>query len=331
MKQNNILRRKRCIFEEYDSATRSKVIFQQYTNPKHMVNVEKGAETRSKERRVQKPEPLAEAVHERHSNDVSAPFSTFTRCAATKEMHASGSSQKGQGVVEYLLVCLILLLCTYIVIEIVRFLSFKIVLQTAVSFRTNEIAEIHYDLLQKGIVKQNILIQNLKDKGFIDLYSSAIEEDINNLNTSKISYDEKKGKGGVLFIKKHSVKLTIHFVNEGNTEKAPGVYVKAQSCLPVLFSYFYKNQSRITVGKKVLQEDDNRNCLGQFTSSSASPIFWFSVRAAAYAPWPASTDIYQKGFPLPLEMKMMSQEEMEFIRKKWVYFPYKYLLEKIEK
>jgi hypothetical protein len=225
------------------------------------------------------------------------------------------SNNSGQTLVEYLIVCTTMFLCTYVVIEVIRFLSFKTVLQTAVSFRTNEIAEVQFDLIQKGIIKEHLPFQDTDHKNFLKYYSTLIEQDINNLKTSLMSYDQKSGKHSLLFIKNHSIKISLHFINKGTPQNPAGVYLKAQTCLPVLFS----------------NDEENRNCLGQFTSSSLAPLFWFSVRASAFAPWPASTEIYRKGLPLPHTMSMLSGDEMTFLREKYIDFPFSSLIQNKEK
>jgi hypothetical protein len=241
------------------------------------------------------------------------------------------SNNSGQTLVEYLIVCTTMFLCTYVVIEVIRFLSFKTVLQTAVSFRTNEIAEVQFDLIQKGIIKEHLSFQDTDHKNFLKYYSTLIEQDINNLKTSLMSYDQKSDKHSLLFIKNHSIKISLHFINKGTPQNPAGVYLKAQTCLPVLFSYFYRNQETLSIGKKVANDEENRNCLGQFTSSSLAPLFWFSVRASAFAPWPASTEIYRKGLPLPHTMSMLSGDEMTFLREKYIDFPFSSLIQNKEK
>ena len=72
----------------------------------------------------------------------------------------------------------------------------------------------------------------------------------------------------------------------------------------------------LNIGKKVNGADNKKDCLGMFTDSNHNPHFSFKIRVAAFAPWPASTQIYLHGLAVPLNQKMINQELSQSLEEK---------------
>lgn len=221
-------------------------------------------------------------------------------------------NQSGQTIVENLVSIIILLLCSFFIIEISRLYAFKSYLNVIATDIVRKISFSHLTLIRDGIILENNKNDYLLKK-FENNIKREIEEKLNIFQSSLFSFDKIDVMNGqeILFIEKHNVAIYIDLLQNSKSNKYPsGVYLKINACLPVLFSgYFRKfsnnNNSFYEVGKSVninnLESKKNiKNCLGLYSSSNIfAPLFWFRVRAASYFPWPASTSIYKKGYSIP--------------------------------
>ncbi|APJ04072.1 TadE/TadG family type IV pilus assembly protein [Silvanigrella aquatica] len=216
------------------------------------------------------------------------------------------NNQSGQALVENMFVILLLIFCSYAIIEVTRLMAFKSYLQAITADAVRQISFSHLSLKREGQVStenenRSLLIANIK---------TDIEKKLQQFHTSLLSFDKSIASQShpFLFLKEHKISLDLMFINENNkNNKNPaGVYLKINSCFPVLFSGYFRNFQRNRtelpeIGKKVAgQEQEQRNCLGQYTSSKIfTPLFWFRVRSAAFFPWPVSTALFEKGMVIP--------------------------------
>jgi hypothetical protein len=214
------------------------------------------------------------------------------------------NNESGQTLFEYLIVIIIILFLSLSIIEISRLYAFKNYLQILTHDTASKISHSHLYLL-----KNNLLDDKIKNNKLDKEIKKNIELNLNHFMTSQLSFDFNKNNS-LLYLNEHNISLNIEFINRYNELNTPGVYIKINSCLPVLFSgffrnYLYQKKNLPQIGKKVnekIPEDNSasRNCLGYYSSNSIwTPLFWFRVRASSFFPWPASSSIYQKGFAVP--------------------------------
>ncbi|WGL60192.1 hypothetical protein QEJ31_01060 [Pigmentibacter sp. JX0631] len=175
------------------------------------------------------------------------------------------------------------------IVEISRLYSFKLFLQAI----TNDISIYLSHQKLKINISSDSEIDDIKNE-----IKKNIVIKIDNFPTYKIQSNyEKIGKYS------NSIYLDIVFIDSIKEKIPSGIYLKINTCLPLLFSkflneYFYKE---ISIGKKSENNSNkNRNCLGHFlTYETKESVFYFRVRSAAYIPWPASTNIFLKGLYIP--------------------------------
>ncbi len=216
------------------------------------------------------------------------------------------NSESGQTLFEYLIVIAIILFLSLSIIEISRLYAFKNYLQILTYDKANEISHSHLYLLKNKLLEdksKNVLSPVSKLEKEI---KKNIEFNLNHFMTSQLSFDFNKNNN-FLYLNDHDISLSIEFINRYNELNTPGIYIKINACLPVLFSgffrnYLYQKKNLPQIGKKVnekISEDNtaSRNCLGYYSSNSIwTPFFWFRVRTSSFFPWPASSSIYQNGF-----------------------------------
>ncbi len=214
------------------------------------------------------------------------------------------NNESGQTLFEYLIVIIIILFLSLSIIEISRLYAFKNYLQILTHDTASKISHSHLYL-----VKNNLGGDKRKNYKLEKEIKKNIELNLNHFMTSHLSFDFTKNNS-LLYLNEHNISLNIEFINRYNKLNTPGVYLKINACLPVLFSgffrnYLYQKKNLPQIGKKVnekIPEDNSasRNCLGYYSSNSIwTPLFWFRVRASSFFPWPASSSIYQKGFAVP--------------------------------
>jgi len=223
--------------------------------------------------------------------------------------HCLTHKDSGQALVESILVYALLFLCAFAVIEITRLIAFKNCLQSSTSYIAHKIAYSQIDLLQKNKISNHTGIYENDNKQFSKKISTEIESYLNTISTTFFSYDNpenNKDKSGVLYIKKHDVRVYVKLVY--NSQLLPsGIYIESQTCLPVLFSSYFRHfKEKVDIGKSV--QNDSRTCLGHFNASLRIPLYWFKVRVFAYSPWPAATQIFQYGLALPDKFEALEQE-----------------------
>ena len=219
----------------------------------------------------------------------------------------------GQALIEFIISFFLLFLCSLSIIEVARLISFKNSFQAATSFVTHKIAYSQIDLIENEIIQKNTDIYNMDNSKFIDNVSNEIENYFKNNSIRLYSFDNNStnSMSNVLALDEQNVRTRIKIVNYSST-LASGVYLESQTCLPVLFSIYFKfigqkgNTHSIEVGNSV--SNQKRTCLGYFNTNKSLPLSWFSIRVAAYSPWPASTQIYYHGIPQPVETKILEQE-----------------------
>lgn len=220
-------------------------------------------------------------------------------------MTFSDKSQTGFATIEYLISFPLVFISFLFVLEIIRLSAYKTQMQILSNTQARLIAYRQIELMEKGIVPKNEMILNVEKNVLIDDIKKNMSDQLDKNQMQLISFDQFDGsKQGVLKTKHSEIDVSIKIVTTKKIKNnlRPGVYVKVTSCLPVLFSGYFRhffNDQKINVGKSVGKETENRTCLGQFSGSSIEPFFWFRVRTASYAPWPASTGIYLKGYAQP--------------------------------
>ena len=205
----------------------------------------------------------------------------------------------GQIIIEFIVTYSLLLICLFAVIEIARLIAFKNCLQSTTSYLAHKIAYSQIDLVQKNLILNQDGIYENENKNIADKLSIEIEKNLNLISTTLFSFDNT----GVLYLNKQDVRVYLKLVN--NSELLPsGVYIEAQTCLPVLFSSYFRHfKGKSQVGNTI--QDDSRTCLGHFNSSPRIPLYWFRVRVAAYSPWSASTQIFNHGLALPQQFELL--------------------------
>lgn len=224
-----------------------------------------------------------------------------------------GKNELGQTLIETLISFGVLFLSAFAVIEVVRLLAFKTMLQTVTSSTAMWISHSHLELLRANIIPNSNGIFYLSDKEFERRISDKISNDLMQMKTTLISFDHRDGQvSGVLSLARPDISVSVQFVNQTHSKGLQsGVHIKVNTCLPVLFSSYFKSiahNQNTEVGKSVGTGDRNRTCSGHFSASKMAPLFWFRVRAAAYSPWPASSEIYLKGYAFPQKIYGLENE-----------------------
>lgn len=225
---------------------------------------------------------------------------------------------KGQALVESLFTYVLIFLISFCVIELVRLQSFKTLLQISVNYYTKYIAleemslirNHHFNIDSKQIFKSDKLEKSIK---------KYIADDLALMRTTLFAFDPSSKK-----LIHHNIRIDIELLTTENKQSPPGIYLKAQTCLPVLFSGFLNqiiNNGKNIIGRKIKKTSHDRDCMGEFIDTNTikkhnAPHFWFRVRAAGYSPWPSSTQIFYKGFKAPKKMKRIeSQLYQKFIER----------------
>ncbi len=200
------------------------------------------------------------------------------------------NTSDGLTLVEFVIVFPITIFLVFGVIEIARLYAFKVYLQGITNDTTIMLSHRHIEILRKDARAQEILIQKTKED---------IERKIQAFPTVYNSFQEKN----LLILKESSINFSLNFENFNKNDYPNGVYLKINTCLPVLFSHILNKffDDSIFIGKKNNSTKDTpRNCLGHFLKINQSyPYINFRVRSASYFPWPASTEIFNKGFHVP--------------------------------
>ena len=225
-------------------------------------------------------------------------------------------NQLGQTLIENIIANLILFLCAFSVIEISRLLAFKSYLQVLAEDTVRQIAFSQLTLIRDVVISESQKRNKIQKNEFKRKIKKDIEKKLELFQTSLFSFDNRGSKQSqeFLYLNDHQVALQVEFIqakkSNVDSKNAPGVYLKINSCLPVLFSGYFRifsdrNKEIPQIGKTINDKSSStseslRNCLGYYPSSNVlAPLFWFRVRTAAYFPWPASTSIYEKGFAFP--------------------------------
>lgn len=218
--------------------------------------------------------------------------------------------ESGQALLEAVVAFSILFLSFFLVIEVVRLVAYKTLLQTITSATARQIAYTQLDLINRDLLSDG----KSKNKNFEDDVSNKISKDLNSMESALLSFDHKKNQDrGVLYLTRPDLDISILFVNQKKPESTqqPGVYLKVNSCLPVLFSSYFQNISKdksTEIGRKVKNLNQNRTCLGHFSNSKFTPLYWFRVRASSYSSWPAASEIYLKGYAFPKDIYGLENE-----------------------
>lgn len=227
----------------------------------------------------------------------------------TFNIFSTSKNHRGQTLIEFLITFSILILCSWVVIEVSRLIAFKNCLQAATSYVAHKISysEIHY--LQTNVLDTNLNMAKNKRERISLKISSELENYLEKIMTTHFSYDnrlDQNENSDLLYIKKHDIRVYLKLVSS-DKKLSSGVYLQTQTCLPVLFSSYFRNfKSKNEIGKTVA--DDSRSCLGHFHSSPLSPLYWFRVRVAAFSPWPASTEIFSHGLTPPKQFELLEQD-----------------------
>ena len=178
-------------------------------------------------------------------------------------------NERGQALIEFIISFFFIFLCCISLIEIARLISFKNSFQAATSYVTHKIAYSQIDLLEKNIIQKNRETYNMDNSKFMNNVSNEIETYFKNNSIRLYSFDNNNTNRNenVLALEEQNVRTRIKIVNNSST-LASGVYLESQTCLPVLFSIYFKflgekiNTSSLEVGNSV--ENNKRTCLGYF-------------------------------------------------------------------
>lgn len=228
---------------------------------------------------------------------------------------------RGQALVESLFVYIFVFLMSFCVIEIARLQAFKALLQTSVNYYAK-----YLSLEEMRLIKNHTFDLNSKkiesNTMFEKRFALLIEKDLSLMGTSSFAFDHAVQKKY-----KNNVWLKIDFIAQHTSQSPPGIHIKAQTCLPVLFSSFFQiflPKNNIEIGRKINDPANERNCLGEFVRTNKNtalfqaktPVFWFRVRAAGYSPWPASTQIFFKGLGISKKIHFIDDSQREkFIKR----------------
>jgi hypothetical protein len=233
------------------------------------------------------------------------------RCRKINRYHERSDMNSGQTLVEFIIVYVLLFLCAFAVVEIERIIAFKNCLQASTSYIAHKIAYSQIDLLKNHKITDQTGIYENDNKQFSKKISTEIESYLNKISTTFFSYDNNENaanEAGVRYIKKHDVRVYLKLAN--NSKSLPsGIYIESQTCLPVLFSSYFRHfKEKFEVGKSLQDDTDSRTCLGHFNASSRIPLYWFKIQVFAYSPWPAATQIFKHGLALPDKFEALEQE-----------------------
>jgi len=220
---------------------------------------------------------------------------------------------KGQALLESLFSYIFIIFVTFCVIEVIRLQSTKMLLQASVNYYTK-----HTALDEMRLIRQN-QFQLQYSKAFspptlIENLQKSISQDLALIGTSLISFDS-----GYKYLTKHNLSIKLDLLPKKTKSFPAGVHIKATMCLPILFSSFlnrFIDSKEIIIGRSINDNDTDRNCLGEFINSKNSPKIWFRIRAAAYSPWPSSTQIYYFGLAAPQTITFIDSKQREKIKDK---------------
>ncbi|BBH53485.1 hypothetical protein [Fluviispira sanaruensis] len=225
------------------------------------------------------------------------------------------TSSAGQVLVESLITQVILAISAFALIEIVRLLAFKAVFKAAVSDIALQISHSELALKRNGSIPQKHSLSSFKSIVYDDKIKKQLQHTLKLFPTSFISFEKELNAENkwIYSIPHHNYTISLQFVFS-NLSHPEGVYLKVTTCLPVLFSSFFNPSMQ--VGRR---SQAKRNCLGHFAGAKTyNPIYWYRVRVSTYVPWPASTQIFEKGLAMPVSIygleENITQETMEFIR-----------------
>lgn len=214
---------------------------------------------------------------------------------------------------ESLIVYVLLFLCTFAVVEVARLIAFKNSMQAITSYIAHKIAYSQIDLTKKNILYETMSNvpnrNNIQNKNYLtSKISREISSYLNGIKISLISFDHNndfKKSTDVLSIENRAVRVDLKADRKG-------FYLESQTCLPVLFSLYFRSlHKKVHVGEK--KGGSGKDCLGRFNSSSNLPIYWFTVRVAAFSPWPASTEIFNRGLAQPKKFESLEALNREHV------------------
>ncbi|WP_186645141.1 hypothetical protein [Fluviispira vulneris] len=224
------------------------------------------------------------------------------------------TSATGQVLIEALISQVILALSAFALIEIARLLAFKAVFKAAVSDIALQISHSELALKRNRAIPQSHSNSSFKSEIYDDNIKKQLHHTLKLFPTSFISFEKELNAENiwVYSIPHHTYTISLQFVFS-HFSHPEGVYLKVTTCLPVLFSSFF-NPS-IQVGRR---SQAKRNCLGHFAGAKWHyPIYWYRVRVSTYVPWPASTQIFEKGLAIPEKIHGLEEdiikETKEFI------------------
>ncbi len=212
--------------------------------------------------------------------------------------------QKGQSMLEFIVVFFSLLLCTLAIIEVCRFLAFRNKLHGATLHALEEVFYSDIDLREKGYIPKEKIDIKLENKALKKSIKYNILSLLRYESMDKISMEKTDSSNKFITIEKFDIRIDGKFIYDKRNNIASGIYLETQTCLPVLFSSFFNQFStNSTLGHK----KEKRSCLGRFMKNFPYSLFWYHVRTAVYAPWPATTEIYTNGIGIPKKFSFLNQ------------------------
>lgn len=216
---------------------------------------------------------------------------------------------KGQALVESLFTYLLIFLTSFCVIEIARLQAFKMLLQISVNYYAKYLALDEMKIIRNHefILDSKKIISSHKIESQLKKF---IADDLALMGTSLFSFDHNTKK-----LSHHTIWVDVDLLAQQTSQSPPGIHIKAQTCLPVLFSGFFNSfLHNLQIGRAINDPNHERNCLGEFihahqNENTQTPLFWFRIRAATYSPWPSSTQIFYKGFAMPQKIRLIEAEQ----------------------
>lgn len=204
------------------------------------------------------------------------------------------NNSAGLTLVEFVLVFPLVFFLALGSLEIARLYAFKVYLQAITNDTAIMLSHSHLQILNKNETEKNNLLYRVK---------KDIEKKIQQFPTEFVFFQGEN----IEKMENNSIQMSLNFENYSKKNHPNGVYLKVNTCLPVLFSHVLNGlfDESVFIGKKTNSSNDaSRNCLGHFLKFQHSyPYINFRVRSASYFPWPASTNIFIKGFHIPKKIK----------------------------
>jgi hypothetical protein len=212
----------------------------------------------------------------------------------------------GQVLVESLITYFMLTLLFFISMEVIRLVAVKAYVQNYANMVTRDLA------FQAGyFLKENSFNNEALQKNLNEEIKNNFQKNFQLRDISRYSFAPSE-REGVLALNTIPVKIDLKTpwaeTKAVNAKEEFGVYTSMYVCIPVMFSSVYEYAKGDTTMGHDVNSSGSQDCLGQYFSQDVRGIFWFRIRVASYAPWPASLEILTHGYGLPTTVAHLETE-----------------------